>query len=151
VTATDDLTLDSEATRYTHQHQRQGLSLELGLSPSVGFETAYSESRALAYIQSHFNVAGLTTLVAGGALSLKGIYLKTREAVLSAATAELKTCKIPYRLKTTAWGLQRPSPPHSPQGPITARSPHTPPAFTQKPPYSSPFETACISGVQPSP
>ncbi len=59
--------------------------------PNLGIEIENSKQRSVAYIISRFNVSGVTTLVAGGKISLAAVCIETLKAVLVAEKMELKT------------------------------------------------------------
>lgn len=59
--------------------------------PSLSVDYSKTNTRALEYIHSHINASKRFTVIAGGALSLKGIFVETSKAVLEAENCTLET------------------------------------------------------------
>lgn len=95
LTVTADNKISFEAAEQRARSSSNSAAGSLGISqnatPNIGLAIAASEQRAIEYIHSHFNVSGLTTLVAGGKISLAGVCIETLKAVLMAESLDVKT------------------------------------------------------------
>ena len=99
--ACETLSMDAEQSiEIVAAQQREGASASsqgttLGFGgnavPTIGFDWSHSRSEGLHYVQSHWKVAKLASLVAGGRLSLKGVSLETVQAFIAAEVLEIQT------------------------------------------------------------
>jgi adhesin HecA-like repeat protein len=61
------------------------------LMPTVSIDYAEDNASALKYIHSHLNIAKIFKGKAGGTISLRGVYVKTQQAILEAEHIHLET------------------------------------------------------------